>query len=227
MTNTNLPYSFDAQDVEDQIAYGNGSVQVRFNVIGYWSDVVTVRINRQHDWRAAFEERAEVVEWTADVSHSSGGRDLEQVASDIEAERNFGAAVLAACDLAEALLARKDELEAAYQARRAADEAAREKAEQEEAERVAADPAIGEPAAKALIEKLIADARNTEHASEEIELSARLRGRDEDYRRVTAQRNWERRVQLYFNGSVISRKDAIAKVAELARKGAAIGPKAR
>lgn len=219
-----VPFIFDAANLEEQIAYGNGRVHVRFEVYGYWSDVVTLRVERQHDWRAEMEGREPKIEWTVDVSHSSGGREAA-VSDALVAERCFAKAINAACDLGELLLSRTAELEAAYQARQAAWTAERERAAAEKAERVAADPAIGEPAAKALIEKLVADARNTERAGEQIVLTARQRGEDESSRiTLRAERNWERRVQLYYGGSVISRKDAIAKVTELARKGASLGP---
>lgn len=218
MTTTNTttaPFSYDAANLEEQVAYGRG-VHVRFNVHGYWSDVVNVRVQRQHDWRASFEEREEVAEWTADVSHSSGGRDPKQIASEIEAERNFGAAVLAACDLAEALLARRDELEAAYQARRAADDAAAAAARAEREAKIAADPAIGDEAAGAYVDALIANTRVPNTATRR-QLTARTRGDDERNREVIiAKRDWDGRVRLSRRDSPISRKAAIALVATLA-----------
>ncbi len=221
---TEVPFIFDAANLEEQIAYGNGRVYVRFEVYGYWSDVVTLRVERQHDWRASFENREPQVEWTCQVSHSSGGRE-SSVASDIVAERCFAKAINAACDLGELLLARVGEMEAAYQQRQAAYAAEREKAAAERAAREAADPAIGNDAAKALVEKLIADARCADYNRNGIELSARTRGEDDKSRiKLIAQRDWNDTVRIRQNGELTSRKEAIKLVASLARKEAKIGP---
>jgi hypothetical protein len=214
-----VPFIFDAANLDEQIAYGNGHVHVRFEVYGYWSDVVTLRVTREFDWRS----EGRTAEWTVDVSHSSGGR--ESSVDNLVAERCFAKAIVAACDLGELLMSRAAEMEAAYQARQAAYTAERERIAAEKAEREAADPAIGDDAAKALVEKLVADARCTESTYTNIELSARTRGEDEQSRiKLVAQRDWNSKVLIRQNGQVTSRKEAIKLIASLARKGAKIGP---
>ena len=219
-------FTIDTANIEEQISYGNGHIYSEVEVVGFWCRPIKIRVKREYDWRASFEGREERVDWTFEVSHSSGGKDTKEVDA-LVSERYFGEAILATCDYVEQLKARTAELEAAYQNRLAIQRAEREAEEAAKAERVTHDPEIGTAAAKALVEKLIADARNTERAGESIVLSARVRGStaEEDLvHSFRAERNWERRVQLYFCGSVISRKDAVAKVAELARKDARIGP---
>lgn len=219
MTNestTVAPFNFDAANMEEQIAYGSGRIYVRFNVVGYWSDVVNLRFNRSFNYcRDADEAKCE---WIAEVSHSSGGRDPEQIESDVLAERNFAAAVIAACDLADILTARLDEIEAAYKQREAIYAAERERERAEMKAKLDADPGIGDAAARAYVNALMANTR-VPTGPRKRELSARVRGHGEDFRyRLVAERGWDGKVRLSFNGSVVSRKDAISNIAGLAFK---------
>jgi len=216
--NTNLsidtPFIFDAANMEEQIAYGNGGVHVRFEVYGYWSDVVTLRVKREFNWRAEEEARAAV--WTVDVSHSSGGRE-PSVSSDLIAERCFAKAIVAACDLGESLAARRDEMEAAYQARREIDRAAQEARNAEHAAKLAADPAIGAAPARAYIDALVENTRQL-NGSKVRALRARVRGSDSVIT-IVARRSWNDKIQLRFGGSAIGRKEAATKLADLAFAG--------
>lgn len=86
-----------------------GYINIKFNVLGYWSDVITLRVRRDF--------KSSNAEWSASVSHSSGGRDTKVIISDIEAERNFAKAILAAADLADELMTRVPEFEQKFQSR--------------------------------------------------------------------------------------------------------------
>jgi hypothetical protein len=130
---------------------GHASITAR--VHGYWSmDVITLRIERKQDW---IDDTATPT-WEASLSHSSGGRltrpdeknypepHWKAVASDLDAEENFGVALIALSLLGKQILASyTHNMEAAYQTRRAELKAEREAARAAQAAAVAEDKPLG------------------------------------------------------------------------------------
>lgn len=211
-------FTIDLTNLEEQIAYGSGHISVPVSVVGFWSNPIDLRIRRAFNWSSA--KQADVDgEWEFEVTHSSGGKD-SKVCDMLTSERNFAAALNAALDLVEQLQSRVTEMEAAYQNRLAIEKAAFEVAQAEKAARIEADPAPAASIAQAFIDSLIANARMTKVAGRRCTLSARARGEADDRRvEFSAERSWNDRVTLRFSGDVISRKAAIAKLGEFARKG--------
>lgn len=115
----------------------NGYATVKFDVFGYWGDVVRVDVKRDY-----FRNN----DWVVEVSHSSGGRDTNKVKSSIVAERNMGKAMIAAADLAESLVQRSQEFEEIYQKYRQCLVAEYEMKQKAIQEKIDADPAIGDNA---------------------------------------------------------------------------------
>lgn len=158
-TTAALPVYIAERSIEDLAAgYGSGSIAVYAH--GFWSDVITIRFERKINWskrvaHLGLNEQPEIFEWHFSVSHSSGARDTDQVADDLEAEQNFGMAVLAAVQYARTLRSQAAEFEKAYrghEARREAKEA-EEKAKAVAAKqaRAAADTVLGKDGAANLI----------------------------------------------------------------------------
>lgn len=114
-----------------QIARGELN-SVRVKVFGYWSgDSITVYCRVDY-----FRDSALVVE----ITHSSGGRDTNEIACGIEAEENFAHGLLGAAALARKIQSMSDEVAAEYKIYK---EELRIEAEKETAERQAridADP---------------------------------------------------------------------------------------
>lgn len=158
-------YTIPEINLSDIYTYG---VRVPVEVIGYWSsDVIILRLRRE-DCRPFAERYAQpdVVPppeqlWFAELSHSSGGRDRQAVADDLEAEANFGAALQRVAQLGRELLGRVGELEAAWQdafrrreAERAAEQAAKDAA-------VETDAPLGAAKAAALVAEVRATIGDT------------------------------------------------------------------
>lgn len=95
---------FNLEEISNRYIYGSARVK------GYWSrDPITMYLQRT-------ENAAGEVKWEATISHSTGGRDPKVVESDMEAARNFGAALVAVADYCDEFLATEvDTIEAAYQ----------------------------------------------------------------------------------------------------------------
>jgi len=164
-------YSFDRQALEQSIAAGESNIMVRFNVRGFWSDVIDVRVRREFRWNR--ETLSGAPDWAIDVSHSSGG--MEGDIDSVEAHVNFGAAVLAAVDLARELKARLPEIVGHVLAAEARAAAAEQQAQAERQAKIDADPALGQDRAEALVDLLRASLR----AGRPCQLVARQRGSDE------------------------------------------------
>jgi hypothetical protein len=153
-------------NVVSEIRDGAHSVHIPVAVVGFWSrDPISIRVSRDYDWAASRAARiesgdpdAEVAKWKVEVSHSSGGRHTDSVPDDLDAETNFGAALIAAAGYARTLRERAPEFEAARNEFRVAEKARREAEERAQAEREAADPPMGFVAAKALLDGLTGNA---------------------------------------------------------------------
>lgn len=128
---------------------GGGYIPVA--VWGYWShDPITIRVSHEFNWQRGADVE-ECYSWKVTLSHSSGGRDEKAVPDDLEAEANFGAALVYAAAVARSLRGREAEFEAWYAEARAERRAAEAAAEAAKQARIDADPALGEAAAAALL----------------------------------------------------------------------------
>ena len=112
--------------------YGSGYLSAYARVKGYWSDVISLRLQR--DW---FGEEQK---WKMSMSHSSGGRDTKEVVCDLEAEENFAKAIAEMAAYGRQFLAQnRDVIEAAFQAQRAEEKAKREAERLAEEKKIADD----------------------------------------------------------------------------------------
>ena len=200
--------------LEDVGARGYASVPVY--VHGYWSDVITLYIKRECDWRPDA-----VPTWTFEVTHSSGGRDDKAVPDSLEAERNFGNALLNVTQLARGLRADSQEvLEAAYQVEMAArrEQEARDKAAKEAA--IEADEPVGLPRAVALLATLDAQVRTAKtYDGRSVECRLLPRGLPNADPRFLSTLRVEFRPNtnltlFYVGGQRMARRAAESKVAE-------------
>ena len=143
-------YTHDAINTEEFFnRISQGYATIRFNVVGYWSDVINVTVARNY-----FNAESDSNKWGIQVSHSSGGRDPKVVESDIVAERNLGMSLIAAADFAEQLTQRFEEFEAMYQARANAMRIERETALLARQKKIDDDAPIGMEAASNIMKTL-------------------------------------------------------------------------
>lgn len=141
-----VPYYLPEWDIETLATNWTNSLAV--GVDGYWSrDPITIYVRRGF--------RGD--EWIVELTHSSGGREKDPmkprgIEDDLEAEANFGRALVAASDLARAI---RDMLPAIAARSRAIAEAEREAHEAA----LAADPAMTEERAALMVEALVVQAK--------------------------------------------------------------------
>jgi len=157
---------------------GMGSVDVK--VEGFWSsNPIILYIHRYWDV------------WTVRVSNSSGGRDTEEVESDVVAYKNYAAALTAMCDLGAEIQKEFPKMEAAYQAEQAM---------------IDADVPMGESRAMKLMEEM---AQTGSYAN------VYRRGSEHPYLVECVRRE---KTKYYFGGSVIAKRDLIAKLAGMSTR---------
>lgn len=221
-----LPVWIQDLSLEDIGRRGGSAVHVY--VHGFWGDVMTLYVRREYDFAASkahlgMNEQPECYKWKVEMTHSSGGRDTGEVASDLDAHVNFAQGVLAGVQRGREILAQVAELEAWYQKQQAQEEAKRaelkaeaEKAEAEKA--AAADPALGEEAAA----QLVAAVAGQVNRRDEKVIVAITRGAsdkavlEKHYQAVTAYSVRAGRdgvVRFFKAGCVISRSKAIEELA--------------
>lgn len=177
----------------------HGSGNINFQPKGYWSgNTISVYIRRN-----CFTAEGG---WQANVSHSSGGRDTNEVETDMEAVKYFAEALLAASKCAEEIIAKADELEAAYQLQKSkyheeylAERAAKEK-------RIAEDAPFGEEAARELIMQIC----DTTRSGSTQRINVYERGSETKNQIIISRRI---NVKLQLRGSSISRAAAISALA--------------
>ena len=138
---------------DDSIASGHARVTAK--VRGYWSsDSITLYVRREFGIRAD-DGKGEVF-WKLEMSHSSGGRDPKEVESDLVAEANFGAAMIALAEYGENLKRTKlGDFEMLYQQRRAKAKAEREAQAAAEQAKIDADRALGVSRAEDLVDTVV------------------------------------------------------------------------
>ncbi len=107
-------------NLEDAGRSGSGFVKVQ--VAGYWGTAITMELRRLSDYNGG--------KWIVTLSHSSGGRlkapsdrfraedGFVAIEDDLEAEKNFGNALIEAAKFGETLLSYAPDLERWYQEER-------------------------------------------------------------------------------------------------------------
>jgi hypothetical protein len=200
-----LPVWIQDLSVED-IGRQHGSA-INVYVHGFWSDVITIYVRREQRYNSSLSHlpySEHPVEWTFSISHSSGGRDKGDGLDDLEAETNFAMGLMAAVQHARLLRSQTTALEAAYQKRRAEEEA-REAARKVEAEAAkAADAALGVDKAAELLRVMAASTdRRTER-----QLKAWERGSDKHPTVFTSKMGRDGVVRFFKAGVMLSRHKA-------------------
>ena len=198
-------YKFSPWTYDDLGYSGGRSISVK--VHGFWTDVISIWVQRDWSDRAARVERdwLDKPNWKVTISHSSGGRDTKVVASDAEAERNFAHALLAAADVVDMIYANIHLVEAGYQRRSAEYKQEAELAKKQKEAKIAADPALGIHRAKEMIERISAD----DASCRSIVVYARGADRH-DHLRVRV----GMKTRFYFNDDSISKQFAIEMLSQ-------------
>ena len=206
MTNSN-PFTHSEID----IAYlaENGSLCINYKIDGYWSNSsITIYTNIRND----FKNKNYHIE--SHVSHSTGGRDKDEINDDNQATRNLAHALLHAADLADELKGRTDLIPVYVKAlneRIAEDKKLRELAEEKRRQREIANPPMGLTEAKKLINELIERAQNSD--MEYWEYNVRSRFADEN-RTAKIEVSVHERKKFWFNDRSIGRQKLIELLAE-------------
>lgn len=174
----------------------NGMGSIRCKVTGFWSgDSVTLYASR--DFGRG---------WKFTISNSSGGRDTDEVADDMDAYKNFAAAMDAMCDVGKMLKMNVPVLEAAYEAQREADRAAFAAEKAAHAAAFEADERLGDVAATLLVDEMATTGKSVRA----------FRRADNWAIEVTVARR--EKTKFYHAGSTISKKELIAKLAEYSHR---------
>ena len=179
----------------------NGYGRISCKIQGYWSsDPITLYIDR----RGYGSDQG----WKVTLTHSSGGRDSKEVASDMEAAINFAEAMR---DLAiigrDLIFTYGDTLEFAYQVGVADRKRQMEAMKAAEAARVEADPAMGMEAAAAII--------NNMALGHQPVVSFFIRGSE---RTNTVQVIIREKTKFYLNKQPVSKKAATEALAALSMR---------
>jgi hypothetical protein len=202
------------QDSSIEQIGAQGSGRMTVYVHGYWSDVISIYVRRDAMWSidVAAGTRTRNTEWIVSVNHSSGGRDVDQVADDVQAERNFAHGLLRACDFAAELRADVAHLEELYRMEQELRRVEQEQAAAALQARVDADPAVGPQRADIRISRMALDARESGKGSS---LALMQRGQD-DTISATLEVDIGRNAQVLFSntGRRITRKDAVDLLAK-------------
>jgi hypothetical protein len=169
----------------------SGSGRVSCKVTGYWSsDSITLYIRREFDNR-----------WGVQLSHSSGGRDTKEVASDLDAEINFGRALIAMAEFGKTVETHFEEFETLYQAQREADRKEWEAQKAAKQAEIDADTSLGVMAAEELM--------NIALQGKVINVFKRGETKPRPF---TA--SYRAKTSYYYCGDRIAKKDALRLLAE-------------
>ncbi len=140
-----MAYEIAQFDLEQIARSGSGRIAVK--VEGFWSsDPITMYINRSF--------YTDESQWKFTISHSSGGRDTNQIECDLVAERFFAEALIALSDLGIELKGKTSEMEAFYQDQRRIDREAEEIRKAELQKQIEADMPLGESNAKYIVQMM-------------------------------------------------------------------------
>jgi nucleotide-binding universal stress UspA family protein len=190
-------FTFNDSNLLDGVLRGYGRVEVR--VHGYWSDVITLYVNRK-GWDDSQPN------WEVSLSHSSGGRDPKVVECDLEAESNFATTLLATAEYGKTLKARFGEFEEMYQAERKKERLALEAEKAASQKLVDADAPLGEKAAKVLAFRL---ANQTNAWDADTVVIVKRGSSDSDRWTSTLTARLGKKVSYMLNGNRISRDEAV------------------
>lgn len=198
-----MSYTINPYSIEEIGRAGYGRITCKIH--GFWSsDPITLYIDR----RNYGNDKG----WHLKMSHSSGGREPNEVACDMQASINFAAAMTQIANIGKSLLSLHGEaLEKFYE-----DERARLKAEFEAENaalqaKVDADPAIGRTRATGIVAEMIATLTNIHMTERKF------------YRRGFDAITWVRvekfkHTRFKMNGLAISKKELIEEIAKLSRR---------
>lgn len=212
----NNDYRVSSNTFDLTAAGRDGRARVTAKVNGYWStDVITLYVERANQWSSNDNEPAK---WVCTMSHSSGGRLKElsdsypaeyynytAVANDLDAEMNFGAALISLAQFGREILQHSDFMEETYQIQRAADRAERD-AEEAAKAAIEADLPLGLPAAK----KLVAEARAAVTPSQNVTIRCYPRGKDNFFTAACAKSQF---ITWTWSGQRLNEEAVIAKLA--------------
>lgn len=196
-----------APTVESIGVNGRGSITAK--VRGYWSrDSMTAYINRS----MSYENEGLTTKWSITFSHSSGGRDTNEVADDGEAAINFANAMIGLVEFARKFMAdNADQFEKIYQAAREQEKREREEATRKIKEAFSNDVPMGVEGAKTLIQEMLT--RTSGDCTSYLScVSVRSRGLPR-WNRISLDNQCN--ATFYFNGNRISKKELIQKMSEL------------
>jgi len=196
---------------------------IKVAVHGFWSDVITISVRRDlrfDEWLAECKKHPEAqrpdrdafAHWDVSVSHSSGGRDRDEVPDDLAAELFFAEGLRMAVEHAQGLRANWHVMEEAYQDKCAAEDAKR--AAEAEAQRAAeaADAPVGTAAAIQTIHAITETVRKLRN-DEDVLLKVFKRGTDFTYL-IHAHTARDGSVRFRHNGTPMSRDAATRLLAE-------------
>jgi len=185
-----------------------GSCSIGAKVKGYWSDScmsLYVRVQPRYD-----DEPAEL---SIEFSHSSGGRDTDEVKDDLEAALYHSEATQALAIVGYELHKRADEIVAKYQEHRDSIYAKRKKQLEAEQAKIDNDSCIGDVRAEEIIEEMYAEVKEIEYS--EVVYCFRFRGSDKTLIFSCKSRGHK----VIFNdniGNPISKAKAMSEIAKLA-----------
>ena len=138
--------NLNGRDLDESIGH---SLSIGVKVKGFWSnDSINLFINRR-----ILEDTSSQIGFSSayniSVSHSSGGRDKNEVPDDVDAEQYFGEALIGVAKFVrEEIQPRLAIWERLFQEERAAERAEIEAAKKEQQAKVDADQEVGEQQAK-------------------------------------------------------------------------------
>lgn len=187
---------------EDIARTGHGSIQ--YKVKGFWS-ASTISIYVDRTWNGGGD-----IGWTVSISRSSGGRDTDEVADDIEANQYYAEALLDATRVAKEYVARFDQLEAEYQRQAEIQRAERKQREIEKQKIIDADIEVGIEQATQIIEQTIVDVKRNGRCKNFV---IGHRGNHNITDRLQVALTFNDKAYCKFNGGRISKAHAIAELA--------------
>lgn len=192
-------YQINPYDLEEIGRAGGGRITAK--IYGYWSsDPITVYITRQG--------YGANTGWNVTMSHSSGGRDTKEVASDMAAAINFAGAMHELAIRGRDLISTyTDTLESFYQQEREVIKAEIEAEKAALAAKVESDPAMGVEGATVIIERMVQGGLPV--------VSFYRRGSE---RAVTVSVSRRKNTKFYVGGQVTAKKAVIQTLAELSTR---------
>jgi hypothetical protein len=198
----NTTERFTIPDIDtEHVACGRGTYSIK--VVGFWSDPITLRLERQ-----GFKPDAD---WHMDVSHSSGGCDPKQVTGEFEGEKNLAYALFATIAQGELIRAYFiPAIEADYQAKLMRDAAEREARKLADQAAIDADPPLGIERATTLVGNLYERLRLASFGSELL-INTKHRGSTGVFTFGGAKKKTG--VTFYWSSGSISRDKLIDKLA--------------